>query len=125
MVKAPCNLELLVVRLDVAAERLGCAEIEWRTGHGANLARRDVVLALGEESLGVDSRDLVQNRAGIVPRKVEVRVVGHVDEGVGIGNAALRAGELCGTRWPCLQDIGNGKGAVAREAQFAVRPTCM
>lgn len=35
MVKAPCNLELLVVRLDVAAERLGCAEIEWRTGHGA------------------------------------------------------------------------------------------
>ena len=97
MVKTVCDLELFIVRIDVATEFFGYAEIERGARYRANLARRDVILALGEKRLGIDHRNLVQNRAGIVPGKIEVAVIGHVDKRVGIGDAMLRAGELSGT----------------------------
>ena len=116
VVEAVGDAELLVVGLDIAAERLGRAEIERGALDVAQLPGGNRVLVDDEHLRRVDGDDLSQDASGIMAGQVEVGMVGHVHERAAIGGRRVAQAQDAGGRERVLRR----ERALAGKAELAV-----
>ena len=86
--------DLLVLRVDAGADRGGGAEVERRALHRPQLAGRDEGGVDRREPVGLDADLVLQHVAGALPGQVEVGVVRHVGDRLGIARQVVVDPEL-------------------------------
>ena len=96
------------------AQLVHLAEIEGSSGDVEHLAGRHAVFAHGQVRVGVDADELVVDLPAVVPGQVEVAVVRHVDDRLGIGIALMRYLEGDGPVVFEREPVGHGEGAITR-----------
>ena len=82
------------VLADVASEGLGLTEVHGGALHGGYLAGGYEGVVGGQPAVGVETQGVLKHAAGVVAFKVEVGVVGEVDDGARVGGCAELDGEL-------------------------------
>ena len=88
MVIAVPDGKLGVVRADIAPDGLRRAEIERRSRHGDEPARRQAVPVVLGEAVGIDTQLVRQRRAAA--REIEIAVVREADDRVRVRNRVIR-----------------------------------
>lgn len=96
------------------AQLVHLAEIEGSSGDVEHLAGRHAVFAHGQVRVGVDADELVVDLPAVVPGQVEVAVVRHVDDRLGIVVALMRYLEGDGPVVFEREPVGHGEGAITR-----------
>ena len=61
MIESKAKLQLLAVFVESLSDLLWCAEIEWRSRNGAQLASRDQVLIDRSEFIGINHHEMFGN----------------------------------------------------------------
>ena len=82
VIVAAAEFELLIVCADALADGVRLAEIEGRAVHFAKLAGGDQAGVDGREPAGVDGEDMIEDFTGTWAGKIEIGVVGQIDDGV-------------------------------------------
>ena len=114
MVIAVPDGKLGVVRADIAPDGLRRAEIERRSRHGDEPARRQAVLVVLGEAVGIDTQLVRQRRAAA--REIEIAVVREADDRVRVRNRVIRDEQAAHG-----QCVGHGDAQIARIALLAAR----
>src|SRR5215469_4337276 len=79
MVVAAAEFQLLIVQTDPRADSFSVGEIERSAANAAGLGTRDKSGVHRAELLSVNGKAVIQNIAIALPRQIEVRVVGQID----------------------------------------------
>ncbi len=73
-------MDLLVVGIDTRSNRGGFGEVEWRSRHWPQFARRDQCRVDRSEAVGIDHQFFAENIAFYVAGEIEIAVVRQIDD---------------------------------------------
>ena len=127
MVIAAAEAQLLVVSIDILADRLFLRKVKRRAGHRVDLSRRDQIRPDLSSAAAVKLEDLLLNTAAVFSREIKIGVIGHINDclfvryGLVIDPEILVCQCVFDCKFPVARETGISIGKVDRKCD-AVLP---